>query len=137
MLSLVYVSSARQEFSHADLFELLKRSRENNTRLGVTGMLLYNDGNFIQVLEGPEEAVRSLYSTIGADARHGGVICLLERSIERREFGDWSMAFRNLSEPEIRNRPGFSEYLNDFSTSLSGNGQTAQRLLHTFRSHLR
>jgi hypothetical protein len=113
MLSLVYVSSAISEFSEADLVALLEQSREKNTRLGLTGLLLYKDGNFMQVLEGPDNAVRQLFETILADSRHHGVIVLLERQIERREFADWAMAFRNLSDPVLRDIPGYSEFLNE------------------------
>ena len=49
MLSLVYVSSALREFSKSELVELLEKSRKKNTRLGLTGMLLYKEGNFIQL----------------------------------------------------------------------------------------
>jgi hypothetical protein len=52
MFSIVYVSSALKPFSKTDLLTLLEKSRENNTSLGISGMLLYKDGNFMQVLEG-------------------------------------------------------------------------------------
>ncbi len=58
MFFLVYVSSAVRPFSRVDLDDLLATSRANNARVGITGMLLYKDGNFMQVLEGDEEAVR-------------------------------------------------------------------------------
>ena len=113
MLSLVYVSSATSEFSEADLVALLEQSREKNTRLGLTGLLLYKDGNFMQVLEGPDNAVRQLFQTILADGRHHGVIQLLERQIERREFADWTMVFWNLSDPALRDIPGYSDFLSE------------------------
>ena len=60
MFHLVYVSSAVRPFSKSELVELLNVTRDNNSRLGVTGMLLYRDGNFMQVLEGGEPVVRAL-----------------------------------------------------------------------------
>jgi len=51
---LVYVSSATELFSDTQLENLLLRSRQNNSTLGITGMLLYKDGNFMQCLEGPK-----------------------------------------------------------------------------------
>ncbi len=68
MFFLVYVSSATRPFSGEDLRALLATCRKNNAELGVTGMLLYKDGNFMQVLEGDEEAVRGLYEKIPATA---------------------------------------------------------------------
>ena len=138
MLSLVYVSSSTSEFSEADLVALLKHSREKNTRLGLTGLLLYRDGNFMQVLEGPDNAVRQLFETILADSRHHGVILLLERQIELREFADWTMAFRNLSDPALRDIPGYSEFLNIplNSEEFRRKPNQALRLLEVFRRNL-
>jgi acylphosphatase len=96
MLAIVYISSAVPLFSDADLTALLEQSREKNAGLGITGILLYRDGDVMQLLEGPEEAVRKLVQTIYADPRHRNVIQLVERKISQREFPDWSMQFQNL-----------------------------------------
>jgi hypothetical protein len=138
MLSLVYVSSAAAEFSESDLVALLKQSGEKNARMGITGLLLYKDGNFMQVLEGPDDAVRQLFETILADSRHRGVIRLLERQIEQRQFANWAMAFRNLSDPALREIPEYSEFLNEPLNSESFRTKTSQalRLLDIFRRNL-
>jgi len=86
MFSLVYVSSAVTPFSSSDLAALLTKCHERNTATGITGMLLYKDGNFMQVLEGEEPAVRTVYARIGKDPRHRGLITLLEGRQERRQF---------------------------------------------------
>src|ERR687893_1319722 len=83
---LVYVSSAVRLFSAEDLRALLETCRKNNAELGVTGMPLYKDGNFMQVLEGDEEAVRGLYARIVAAPRHRGEITLQEGFAEGRQF---------------------------------------------------
>ena len=70
MVFLVYVSSAVKLFSDEELVQLLEASRENNSKIGVTGMLLYKEGNFMQLIEGPEESVRSLHAKISIDPRH-------------------------------------------------------------------
>ncbi len=111
-LFLVYVSSATLLFPGEDLRALLATSRKNNAELGVTGMLLYKDGNFMQVLEGDEGAVRGLYEKIEADPRHGGEITLQQGFVEGRQFPDWSMGFRDLNSPEERSTPVYSELLN-------------------------
>lgn len=138
MLSLIYVSSSTRAFSDADLVALLEQSREKNARLDVTGMLLYKDGNFIQALEGPDDAVRQLFQTICLDGRHRGVIRLIERQIEQREFADWTMAFRNLNDPALRNIPAYSEFLNESldSETFRATPSRALRLLHVFRSNM-
>ena len=60
MFHLVYASSALQPFTKPELQALLEQARQKNAKLGVTGMLLYKDGNFMQVLEGEKETVRKL-----------------------------------------------------------------------------
>jgi hypothetical protein len=99
MFHLIYTSRARQKFSEADLKALLTRSRSNNGRLDVTGMLMYHDGAFLQALEGDELSVRGVFKRIEKDARHAQVTILRnQRSfVERRIFGDWSMGFANTS----------------------------------------
>lgn len=135
MFFLVYASSAVLPFSRSDLEELLATSRENNARAGITGMLLYKDGNFMQVLEGDEEAVRTLYDRIALDPRHRGEITLQQGFTEERQFPDWSMGFRDLHSPETHSIPGYSEFLN---TPLTDQGffedpTRAQKLLLVFK----
>jgi len=59
MIAIVYISAAVQPLSDADLEALLAKSREKNARLKVTGILLYKDGDIMQLIEGPGEAVRN------------------------------------------------------------------------------
>ena len=112
MYRLVYVSAAVGSPTRADLLALLAKAREKNHRLGITGLLLYKDGDFIQLLEGERAAVREVFGAIKADPRHSGVIVLLEGEAEGRLFADWSMGFRDLADPEVRAMPGFSPYMN-------------------------
>jgi hypothetical protein len=100
MRQVVYVSSSEGFFGAKDLEEILLVSRRKNARLGITGILLYRGGNIMQVLEGEAEAVDQLFETIRRDPRHKGVIKLIDREIERRDFEFWSMDFRDLSDYE-------------------------------------
>lgn len=97
MHHLMYASYAKQDFSDDDLTELLIKARINNSKLGITGMLIHRAGNFIQVLEGEEDAVKGLYETIKADKRHAGEIIISEGEINERQFEKWAMDFRNYS----------------------------------------
>lgn len=98
---LVYVSSASPRFADGDLDLILEASRRNNPSCDVTGMLLFADGNFFQVLEGPAEAVQTTFARIGGDPRHNGIIRLLEAPIEARNFPDWTMGFRRLDKSDL------------------------------------
>ncbi|MDB6134686.1 MAG: hypothetical protein JWM59_2929 [Verrucomicrobiales bacterium] len=100
MIHIIYMSSQTVEFSKERLRALLGTSFENNTRLGVTGILLYGNGNFLQLIEGEEEAVDGLLQKISRDPRHKNVTVFLREEIPERQFGGWSMAFRDLSMEE-------------------------------------
>lgn len=112
MFSLAYVSTAAVSFSNLQLIDLLEKSRVNNEALGVTGMLLYKDGRFLQAIEGEEDSVKSLQARIAADPRHRDMVILLMGPISRREFPDWSMGFANLNSPEVLSIPGYTHFLN-------------------------
>lgn len=138
MLSLVYVSSATGLLSEEELVSLLRQSRENNTRDGITGMLLYKGGNFMQVVEGPEEEVRKLVARIERDPRHRGFLKLLEESRTERQFSEWSMGFENLDNVEAGDVPGYSSFLEDplNSPMFVADPTRAQRLLLMFRRNM-
>jgi hypothetical protein len=93
MLQLIYASAAVTPLSVEAVRELLLRARHKNAARGITGMLLYHGGSFLQVLEGPAEAVDAVFRTINADNRHGNIRLLYRDEITAPEFGDWSMGF--------------------------------------------
>ena len=139
MLSLVYVSTSVKLLNDEELLDILKISRENNSSKDVTGLLLYKGGNFMQVLEGPDEAVEALYEKIKADPRHKDVNVLSREQISARQFPTWEMAFQNLDNPEIKNEPGYSQFLQDeFSADVyRENPLQAYVMLLTFRDNMR
>ena len=94
---LIYGSSSQAVFSEPELLALLSKARVNNSQLGVTGMLLYHDRSFLQILEGEEDSVEDLFARISLDPRHSGVTVFLRDEAHEREFGDWSMAFHALT----------------------------------------
>jgi hypothetical protein len=139
LIHLVYLSSAANHFTSADLEGLMEQAVANNARVGVTGILLYRDGNFMQAIEGTPAAIDALYRKIAADPRHRHLIKVLQEPITEREFAGWSMAFRDLNSSEVRQHPAFNEYLNltlapaEFADKPS----RVRRLLETFRKSVR
>jgi hypothetical protein len=98
MLQIVYTSTANQEFLPADFERLLAGARTRNKAIGVTGMLVFHDGTFLQALEGEKRAVNEVFASIRGDARHRDVTVLHHGSgLEQRVFGDWSMGFADVS----------------------------------------
>ncbi|MEO8257029.1 MAG: BLUF domain-containing protein [Acidobacteriota bacterium] len=138
MFSLIYISSAVTPFSPAELASLLTTSHQNNAPLGITGMLLYKDGNVMQVLEGEESAVRTLYNRIGRDSRHRGLQTLWQGTVPERQFPDWSMGFRDLNASDVHAIPGYTQFLNTPLTGqeFSSDPTRCQRLLTTFKKSM-
>lgn len=102
----VYLSSSTGLLSEDELSIILDKSQKNNRASGITGILLYFNGNIIQVLEGPEETVKSLYQTISHDSRHSNLINLYSQPIEQRSFPDWTMGYKTLSAIELNDIKG-------------------------------
>ena len=139
MYLLVYVSSAVKLFSNEDLVRLLELARANNHALDITGMLLYRDGNFMQLLEGPKEAVRSLVEKIKLDPRHHGFLALLQQEQPDREFREWEMGFQKLDAETAREIPGYSDFLDLPLNSVEfiENPSKALKLLFNFKKMMR
>ena len=95
------------------LEDILAAARRNNSRLGVTGALLYSNRRFAQVLEGPPDAVEQIFETIQCDPRHDHVAVIEVSAPESRAFADWSMAFAEAPEvrPEQLDSPEAAEQL--------------------------
>jgi hypothetical protein len=109
MLQLIYVSTTSKRPSEAELVGLLEQARSRNLRKGITGMLLYSNGTYLQVLEGEPQVVRALYETICNDPRNGGHVILQESEVPNRDFPGWSMGFENLESFSPDQLPGFIE----------------------------
>ena len=93
VIQLVYASAATQPFTPEALKLLLSKARARNSTYGVTGMLLYHRGSFLQVLEGPEAGVDRILASIVKDARHTTARTLSRATVSAREFEAWSMGF--------------------------------------------
>lgn len=109
MLSTVYVSRSSYPFTDDDLANLLMTSRSNNARLGITGMLLHREGRFIQVLEGPDEAVRERLAVIARDPRHTAVHTIVDERVEDRLFPAWTMGYRAVTDDLASVIPGYAD----------------------------
>lgn len=137
MIHLIYVSSATSWPTEAQLLELLEQARARNLRQNITGMLLYNNATYMQVLEGEEKDVHEIFEAISQDSRITGVVKLHESKIEQRDFPDWSMGFRDLSSYSPDELPGYVDF---FSGQLDkevaiNNKMAAINLLKVFANN--
>jgi hypothetical protein len=97
LVRLMYASRAADSVNSDDLAAILKKSKTNNPPIGVTGVLCFSDGIFLQVLEGGRSPVSALYNKIACDPRHHDVVLLSYEEVSERSFAGWSMGQVNLS----------------------------------------
>jgi hypothetical protein len=122
LFSLVYVSRAVAPFSRDDLLGLLRQARAHNEAARLTGILLYRDQTFVQLLEGQRHRVEALYDSIRRDHRHTGVTTVITRDQLDRQFPDWSMGFSNL-DAEPLDEPGWNDVLDRRAAAAASTGE--------------
>lgn len=91
LYALVYTSQAIQNFDEAVLMEIFATSRKNNLKDDITGFLIYREGYFLQLLEGPRTKVRQCFERIQKDRRHRAVVLQGETYPSERMMPGWSM----------------------------------------------
>lgn len=91
---LIYTSQAKEDICYRDIDEILKKSRKNNDFFDVSGILIFSDGYFIQLLEAATaEIVRATLARIIKDPRHHTVRIIREWTCAERSLKQSSMAF--------------------------------------------
>jgi hypothetical protein len=135
MIQISYLSQASAPMSADQLIALLMQCRTNNAERGLTGMLLYGNGTFLQVLEGEDAVVDRLVDTIAADPRHVGMRLLGRRTIERRQYADWSMGFERITDDNLKQVDGLRDFgASDFNVDyLAGHGDIVDSLMSQYR----
>jgi hypothetical protein len=134
MYRLVYLSAAKTLFSKAELLDLLVKAREKNHRRGLTGILLYRNGDFLQLLEGEKTVVEEIFATIRADPRHTRTTVMIAEECPARLFADWSMGFRDLTDTDLPRMSGFSPLMNSPAglQSMKDDPDEAMQLIRYF-----
>lgn len=122
--------------SVSGLLELIHQCHVNNSRLGLTGLLIYGNGTFLQTIEGEDEAVKGLVDKISRDQRHRGFKVLQKSITSDRQYADWSMRLERLTEESLRKVPGlrdfaFKKFNRDY---LSTHIDVAENLIDSYRS---
>ena len=133
LIQCIYASAASSNFSAKDLADLLEKAQQNNAKLGLTGMLLYAEGSFFQVLEGPADVVAAQYAKIERDPRHSQVTVVIQEPISRRYFDAWTMGFYNVSGDELAGLSGVNNFFDEDRNAVSVDAGRARKLLAAFR----
>jgi len=118
LVRLLYASRA-VDTSPAAIEAILAKSRTHNPACGITGILYYGAGTFLQAIEGGRDAISDLYGHIQRDARHKDVVLLHYEEISERRFGGWTMGQVNLSKLNASTLLKYSEKpeLNPYAVS--------------------
>lgn len=126
LVRLLYVSRAvDKDCSKSAIESILEVSRAHNLHNGITGVLCYGGGVFLQAIEGGRDSVNRLYNHIVEDKRHSDVVLLHYEEISERRFGGWTMGKVNLSKLntsivlKYSERPEFDPYSVSGKVSLA------------------
>jgi len=139
LIRLIYASAARTEMSYAELTTILRTAEAHNGQQGISGILCYGNGMFLQALEGEREVVNALYNRIVCDPRHDSCTILRYGRIATRRFEQWKMKFVGLDDEATAHRRGLVLRHSGTSqfTPLQMTGTQASALLfdlaHEFR----
>lgn len=131
---LAYTSIASHHMDHDELLALLAQSRKNNFHTDITGMLLYMEGCFFQVIEGQPNQLEMLFEKIAKDPRHHDVMKLILEPIEARCFNNWSMGFQQITKEDLNSITGLTDFLDRENNGFEGMEITrALQLIEFFR----
>jgi hypothetical protein len=126
MKYIVYISTTSKILTDSELADMLRENYLHNRRANINGMLIYTEGSFIQVLEGPEESLSRTYQEIVQDKRHKNIIKLAEDKINVPNFSSWSMAFKAADPSKLEALEG---YVNPVSSNFLRNASNHAALM--------
>jgi len=129
----IYSSAEAKTFTHEEIIALLEVARANNSQLGITGILLYDNGSFFQVLEGEPSVVQSLYDKIGTDNRHRAVSKIVYEPIEERDFSEWTMGYAGITREELNRIDGLNDFFCGQQSYIDLDEGRAKTLLNAFK----
>ena len=118
MIQLIYFSTSARRITKDDLQAILLTSIYHNSKKNITGLLLYDQGTFCQVLEGEAKDVHALFFKILEDDRHTRIIKIFDDEIQTRDFSSWSMNCINLDyydKKQINGYKTFSEAVHNWN----------------------
>ena len=95
LVQLIYTSKKTQSMPLIDIMSMVEKAAENNAKADISGQLIFRDGRFLQLLEGPVEAVNRLYYHIIKDARHADPVLIHYGLAYSRLYEKWGMKYLN------------------------------------------
>jgi hypothetical protein len=132
LIHCIYASLAAPSFAESDIPALLEEARDANASCGISGMLLYINGSFFQVLEGERRVVDDVYGRILGDRRHSRVAMIIREPIADRSFNEWSMGFSTVDMVSAGALVGENDFFNSASCIERLDAGRAKKLLSAF-----
>jgi hypothetical protein len=137
MLSqLVYVSNRKSTCTPAEIENILSACKKNNPPLNITGVLLYSNTKFIQLVEGEAKVIMDLYDKIKKDARHSNPVMISYNPIKEKSFPSWHMGSKDISSGVQFKTDISKEDKKIFDQILNGEEENGQRVLNLLRKFL-
>jgi hypothetical protein len=130
---LSYVSTCADNLSFADFETILQSANDYNKSKNLTGILIYCNKHFFQILEGDKDEILTLYSRIVIDYRHDNIVKLQEGFIKKRQFENWSMAFKSFN-CELKQLDDFNneQFYTHLNSEIANNNHPSLRILADF-----
>jgi len=128
----IYASTAASTFKESEIPGLLEQARTANADRALTGMLLYIEGGFFQVLEGHGAVVDDVYARIERDPRHCKITSIIREPIAARAFAEWTMGFCTVDRPAAGQLIGENDFFDSASYLTRLNSGRAKKLLEAF-----
>jgi len=135
MLSqLVYVSKRKQNCTEEEIDKILSSCKQNNPALNITGVLLYSNDKFIQLVEGQSQSIMDLYDVIKKDERHESCVMIAYNPIEEKTFPSWHMGSKKIEESNINFETTISkEDEKIFNSILMGTAYDGDKVVKTLK----
>jgi hypothetical protein len=135
MLSqLVYVSNRKPTCTKEEIEKILASCKKNNPGLDITGVLLYSDTKFIQLVEGESKVIMNLYDKIKKDARHTNPMMISYGPIKQKTFPAWHMGTKDISNNQMDLKTDITtEEKTIFNAILSGQEANGERVLNLLK----
>lgn len=134
LIRCVYSSMATATFKEHEIPRLLDTTRKANEAAGITGILLYIEGSFFQLLEGEPAVIDRLILRIQNDTRHTRITVIIRESISERDFGEWTMGFEAMGLSEAGEVLGESDFFKSAACVSRLTPGRAKKLLSAFRN---
>ncbi|MEP6737645.1 MAG: BLUF domain-containing protein [Chryseolinea sp.] len=131
MLSqLVYVSNRKSICTEEEIKKILASCEKNNPPLHITGVLLYSDTKFIQMVEGESAVITELYDKIKLDNRHSNTRMISYGPIKEKSFPSWHMGARKIAGSAVDFKTTISKEDQDiFDSMLDGREENGLKVL--------